>query len=113
MNVQTPPLRPKPDTRGGDRRAFTRYQTDETVLTVIGDTAIPCQLSDISLGGALLEGKLPLDNGTVFALCVLDLPEIEVRAVHCGDGFYGVQYTNPTRYKHAIGVWIRRRMSVK
>ncbi|WP_417518825.1 PilZ domain-containing protein [Minwuia sp.] len=108
-----PAVRPKPDTRGGDRRAHTRYETSEPVLTIIGDVAVPCRLSDISMGGALLEGKLPLQPGAIFALCVLDLPEIEVKAVHCGDGFYGVQFTDPGRHRHAVGVWIRRRMNGK
>ena len=112
MNIQLT-ARPKADTRGGDRRAHLRYETNEPALAVIGDVAAACRLSDISLGGALIEGNLPLTSGQEFALCVLDLPEIKARAVHCGDGFYGVQFVEGGRYRNAIGIWIRRRMNGK
>lgn len=111
--IQESQLKPKQDTRGGDRRAHLRYETNEPVLAVIGNLAAACQLSDISLGGALLEGSLPIEKGTEFQLCILDLPELPAKAVHCGDGFYGVQFLETARYRKVIGIWIRRRMSGK
>lgn len=112
MNVQLR-ARPKLDSRGGDRRAHARFETEEPALAIIGNVAAACRLSDISLGGALLEGSLPLEDGQTFALCILDLPEISARAVHCGDGFTGIQFLEAARHRNAIGMWIRRRMSGK
>lgn len=111
--IQGPALRPKADTRGGDRRAHLRYETNEPTLAVIGNVAAACRLSDISMGGALVEGNLPLENGDVFNLCILGLPELPAKAVHCGDGFYGVQFEGAQRYRNSIGIWIRRRMHSK
>ena len=79
-------------------------------LAVIGNVAAACKLSDISMGGALIEGNLPLEKGDTFQLCILDLPEITAKAMHCGNGFYGVQFQNTARFRNAIGIWIRRRM---
>lgn len=108
--IQEPRVRPKADTRGGDRRAHLRYETNEPALAVIGNVAAACKLSDISMGGALIEGNLPLEKGDTFQLCILDLPEITAKAMHCGNGFYGVQFQNTARFRNAIGIWIRRRM---
>lgn len=111
--IQEPSLRPKADTRGGDRRAHLRYETNEPALAVIGNVAAACRLSDISMGGALIEGNLPLSQGELFNLCILDLPEIPSKAVHCGNGYYGVQFQDTARFRKAIGIWIRRRMHGK
>ncbi len=111
--IKEPELRPRADTRGGDRRAHLRYETNEPALAVIGNVATACRLSDISMGGALIEGNLPLKQGDLINLCVLDMPDIPAKTVHCGDGYYGVQFQDATRFRKAIGIWIRRRIHGK
>lgn len=104
-------VRPRTDTAFAERRSHERYETDEPALVIADSGAAPCRLSDISLGGALLEGDLPLNTGDAFALCVLDLPELTGRVVHCGNGFYGVQFADDREMRVAIRTWIQRRMA--
>ena len=92
-----------------DRRAFVRYETNEPATANINGKAIPCRLSDISLGGALLEGDLDLDAGSGFALDILDLPTLEVTVVHCGNRYFGVQFRDMQRARGQVENWLRRR----
>ncbi len=95
--------------RGAEKRATRRYHVDDPALVIVGSQALACRLCDISFGGAMLEGDLPLQVGDHFQLMVLDLPELICRVAHCGPGFMGVSFANGPERRHALGEWIRSR----
>mgnify|MGYP003674494249 CR=1 FL=1 len=105
----TQPDRP----RAVEQRRTVRYAVDEPALVIVGKHALACRMNDISLGGAMLEGPLPLKTEDHFRLMVLDLPELVCRVAHVGDGFLGVSFVNGQQINRSLGMWIRKRCRVE
>lgn len=95
--------------RGAEKRKTRRYAVDDPALVIIGTRALACRLCDISFGGAMLEGDLPLLIEEQFRLMLLDLPELHCRVVHVGNGYVGVSFLNGNKLHHDLGEWIRNR----
>lgn len=107
-STATGPKRPVAP-RGAEKRSERRYFIKEPALLIVGKRALTCELCDISFGGAMLEGQLPLQVGDLFRLMVLDLPELQCRVAHAAPGFLGVSFTNGKELHHDLGEWIRGR----
>jgi|GEM_PF-1970768 len=95
--------------RGAEKRKTRRYAVDDPALVIIGTRALSCRLCDISFGGAMLEGELPLLMEEQFRLMLLDLPELLCRVAHVGNGYIGVSFLNGNKLHHDLGEWIRNR----
>lgn len=104
------PDTPSPSSTAADRRVHLRYETSEPATAVVNGVPLPCRLTDMSMGGALLEGELPLSSGSRFVLEILDLPPIQVKVVHSGDRYFGVQFQELEIVSALISVWLRRRV---
>lgn len=98
--------------RGAEKRRTVRYAVDEPALVIVGKHALACRMNDISLGGAMLEGELPLQVEDHFRLVVLDLPELVCRVAHVGNGYLGVSFVNGQQISRSLGLWIRKRCRV-
>lgn len=95
--------------RGAEQRTARRYFVDDPALVIVGKRALTCKLCDISFGGAMLEGRLPLKIDEQFRLMILDLPELLCRVAHVGEGYLGVSFLNGKELHHDLGEWIRNR----
>ena len=99
----------KPEPAVAERRRHERYEAGETVTVSFAGLRKDCIMSDISLGGAMLEGYLPVEDGTELLLSFAQFDNLPARAVYVGEGFCGVQFLNPAEYRGAIGKWIQGR----
>ncbi len=100
---------PAPGPRGAERRTQTRYVVRELAGVLHGQTELLAVLTDISAGGAMLEGDLPFANGTRITLAFGEFTDLPARVAHAGTGFCGVQFLHDGEQRLSVVNWIRRR----
>ena len=95
---------------GSERRTSRRFRTSEPACVLVSDNSLHCRLTDISEGGAQIEGQLPLETGSSFTLGVIDMPELPAQVVRRQDGVYGVRFQSSPGQRRAVSRWITRHL---
>lgn len=107
MTKDAPPLEA---TRHDERRRDQRYQLRAPGLVADKDGVHDCIVADISIGGAMIEGDLPLEQGQEIALAFDSLIGILGEVVHKGDGFLGVKFTGGPDQRLIVMDWVGARL---
>ena len=94
-----------------ERRAHERYHTDEAVVISFAGIKANGTMSDLSVGGAMLDGDfaVAVEIGTQIVLSFGDISRLPAVVVYVGEGFCGVQFVITAKYKEAIRSWIHQR----
>lgn len=93
-----------------ERRQDVRYRLEAPGLAAHADGVFDCIVADISVGGAMLEGDLPLAAGSEIALGFDSLIGVMAEVVHQGDGFLGVRFVHNAAQRRLIAAWIRAKI---
>ena len=93
-----------------DRRRDQRYTLRAPCLVADINNAYDCIIADISVGGAMLEGDLPLDSGDEIALAFDSIIGLLGEVVHKGDGFIGVKFTGGPEQRVIVMDWVGERL---
>ncbi len=96
--------------RHDSRRSAVRYRLSAPGLIADADAFYDCIVADVSVGGAMLEGDLPLPVGRQIALGFDTLMGVIGEVVHRGDGFIGVKFVGGDGERKAMVAWIRARL---
>ena len=94
-----------------DRRQAQRYKLRAPGLVADEHGAYDCIVADISIGGAMLEGDLPLEKGQTIALAFDSLIGIFGDVVHTRDGFVGVKFINGDDQSLTLMNWVEARLN--
>lgn len=95
---------------GDERRSHRRYSLRAPGLVADLGGVYDCVVADISVGGAMLEGTLPIDAGAEVALGFDTLVGVVGTVVHRGEGFVGVRFSDDSAQRARIQAWIARRL---
>ena len=101
---------PAPATSDHERRQHRRYDLRAPGLAADMNGVYDCVVGDISLGGVMLEGELPLEVGTEVAIGFDTLMGLVGTVMHHGDGFFGVKFVDDMEQRAKVADWIFRRL---
>lgn len=93
-----------------DRRQAQRYKLRAPGLVADESGAYDCIVADISIGGAMLEGDLPLTKGQKVALAFDSLIGIFGDVVHTREGFVGVKFSGGDDQSLILMNWVDARL---
>jgi len=93
-----------------ERRSHRRYSLRAPGLVADMSGVYDCVVADISVGGAMLEGTLPIEGGAEVALGFDTLVGVVGVVVHRGEGFVGVRFGEDAGQRARIQAWIARRL---
>ncbi len=93
-----------------ERRGAPRFALRTPALVATIDGVYDCLIADISLGGCMLEGRLPLARGTEVAVGFDTLMGLVGHVVHAGDGFFGVRFDDSAGRRDDIRRWMVARL---
>lgn len=92
------------------RRSTQRYKLRAPGLVADEDCAYDCIIADISIGGSMLEGDLPLEKGQTIALAFDSLIGIFGEIVHKRKGFCGVKFIDNEEQALILMDWVESRL---
>jgi len=95
---------------GRERRRHNRFSLRAPGLVADIEGVYDCIVSDISIGGAMLEGELPLEYGAEVAIGFDTLMGVVGVVVHRGEGFVGVQFSEDADQRARVTAWIAKRL---
>lgn len=96
--------------RHDSRRSDVRYSLRAPGLIADEAAFYDCIVADVSVGGAMLEGELPLPVGRQIALGFDTVMGVIGEVVHRGDGFVGVKFVGGDGERRMMVGWIRARL---
>ena len=97
---------------GMERRTDPRFalRTPGLVAGTVG--VYDCVVADISLGGCMLEGRLPLRHGEEIAIGFDTLMGLLGNVAHAGDDFIGVRFQESAVRRDEIRNWMVARLKI-
>ena len=96
--------------QGSERRAFRRLEAELPARVWVDGQEFACQTSDISLGGAMVDGSFPARNGSTIELELEGLPALAGLVVHAGTTFLGVEFSISHEERQRLANWIEQRL---
>ncbi|MSO93413.1 MAG: PilZ domain-containing protein [Rhodospirillales bacterium] len=76
------------------QREFERHSYVSTAQLLVGSRAVPCEVSDISLGGAMIRLASPLKQGAEVTLNMDPYGKVVGTAVWNREGLSGIKFTD-------------------
>ncbi len=92
-----------------ERRKRPRYSVRELAAVLHGDYQILALMTDISAGGAMIEGQLPLVAGERVYLAFDVFEHLQARIAQKGAGYCGLEFLHQAEERERLVAWIRQR----
>ena len=77
-------------------REFERHSFALTAELMLGDRKVPCEVCNLSLGGAMVRVAKPLPQGRSLTLSIEPYGKISGTAVWNRDDVSGIKFTGPS-----------------
>lgn len=96
--------------QGADRRAYRRIEADLPAQIWLDGRHFTTRISDISLGGTMVDGTFEAHNGSSIEVELEGLPRLSGQVVHAASTFLGVEFSISPEVRQILSQWIEQRL---